>query len=295
MWMGMRILVGLVMVSAACGVDYVSPTDPGQEGSGATTPVPTGTPLISGAWSLPPSTENYVCVRQTVTADTYIKTIIPISPAGTHHFVLMVGDPDGPDGTTNCTSALTKPAIFASGVGAQPLAMPDGVAIHLKPGQQLLLNLHLFNASDATMTGTSGFAIEPSSPVDDAHAAGVVLAGKMLGLTVATGVTTQQGTCTTPTAGTTMFAVAPHMHLLGTHLKAVYGAATLYDADFSFDDQKFVPITPVTTVANGKLDVTCSYTNYTGSPVGFGESTTDEMCFAITFAYPAPAVGTCSH
>ncbi len=292
---GLALGLGLVVTLAACGVDYVAPGGDGtgsSAGSGSDAVAPT--PLIAGDWSLTPDSENYVCVRQTVTEDTYIKKIIPIAPLGTHHFVLMIGDPDGPDGTTSCNSTLSKPAIFASGVGVQPLEMPEGVAIHLKAGQQLLLNLHLFNSSDSPLSGTSGIAIEPSVLVDDAHAAGVVLAGKTLGLTVGAGVTTQQGTCTTPDAGVTMFAIAPHMHLLGTHLTASYNGVTLYDDDYAFDEQQFRPITPTVTTAGGKLTVTCTYTNYSGSIVRFGESTNDEMCFAITFAYPAPAQKTCS-
>ncbi len=284
----MRMVLGLVLV-AACGVDYVAPS----EGSGGSDPE-AATPLISGAWSLNAAQEKYVCVRQMVTEDTYIKTIVPIAPTGTHHFVLMLGDPDGPDGTTDCTSTLTKPAIFASGLGVEPLTMPEGIAVHLVPGQQLLLNLHLFNTSDDVLAGTSGIAMMTSPPVDTAHSAGVVLAGKMAGLSIGQGTVTQEGTCTTPEAGTTMFAVAPHMHLLGTHLKATYGSNILYDRDFAFDDQQFQTMPPVVTTAGGKLDVTCTYENHTGSTVGFGESTNDEMCFAITFAYPAPPSGTCS-
>jgi hypothetical protein len=288
----MRLL--LVVLLAGCGVDYVAPTggddvpvDMGS-GSGSTS----GVPLISGDWSLQPDSENYVCVRKTITEDMFIKTILPIAPPGTHHFVLMVGDPDAPDGTTSCDSSLSKPAIFASGVGVQPLTMPDGIAVHIAAGQQLLLNLHLFNAGDTVLTGTSGIAMETSPPVDAAHSAGVILAGKTLGLTVATGVTTQDATCTT-TAGTTFFAISPHMHLLGTHLTAEYNGATVYDSDYAFDEQQFRPITPVVTTASGKYHVTCTYANYSGQTVKFGESTEDEMCFAITFAYPAPPQKTC--
>jgi len=286
----MRILLGLIVV-AACGVDYVDPTETAPSTGSAMGP--DATPLISGDWSLQPNSENYVCVRQTVTVDSYIKTIVPIAPLGTHHFVLMLGDPSGPDGTTNCNSSLTEPAIFASGVGVEPLTMPDGVAIHLKAGQQLMLNLHLFNASDDPLSGTSGIAVMPSEPVDDAHSAGVVLAGKGLGLQVVTGNSTQEATCTTP-AGMTMFALAPHMHLLGTHLTATYNGVSLYDSDYAFDQQQFRQITPTVTMASGKYHVTCSYTNYTGATVKFGESTEDEMCFAITFAYPAPTQKTCT-
>lgn len=289
----MRIVLAVLLL-AGCGVDYVAPTGsddvPVDQGSGSGSAA--SVPLISGDWTLQPDSENYVCVRKTITEDTYIKTILPIAPPGTHHFVLMVGDPDAPDGITNCDSSLSKPAIFASGVGVQPLSMPDGIAIHIAAGQQLLLNLHLFNAGDTILTGTSGIAIESSPPVDTAHSAGVILAGKTLGLTVAPGVTTQDATCTT-NAGTTFFAISPHMHLLGTHLTATYNGATVLDTDYAFDEQQFRPIAPVATTASGKYHVTCTYANYSGATVKFGESTEDEMCFAITFAYPAPAQKTC--
>ncbi len=255
--------------------------------------------MITGDWQLAPSSEKYVCVRQTVTTDTYISLIEPIAPLGTHHTVLMVSAPDAPDGTVDCQSTLVKPAIYASGVGTQPLQLPTGIAIHLVPGQQLLLNLHLFNATDNMLSGTSGIRVITLDPSAVQHEAGVVLAGKAAGLDVEPGATTQTGTCTT-NAGSTVIAAAPHMHLLGTHLSAVYtppsGApTTLLDQDYSFDQQRYQLMSPMlTTVANGKLTVTCSYFNPTGTPVYFGESTTDEMCFALTMVYPPPPVDECT-
>ena len=281
----------LAILLAACGTDIV--LDGPDAGN---LPNPDGyTKLISGDWTLAPSSEKYVCIRQTVTADMYLKAIRPIAPLGTHHTVLMLGPADKPDGIEDCDSSLIKPAIYASGVGTQPLTMPDGVAVHLKQGDQLLLNLHLFNADDAPLSGTSGMEILDTDPVDAMHQAGVVLVGKSVGLVVPTGTSTQTGTCTTP-AGTTVFAVAPHMHLLGTHMKVAYQGATVIDQDYSFDGQRFdVLAQSIATVASGKLVVDCTYANYTGSTVYFGEHTQDEMCFALTFVYPAPAADQCTH
>ena len=56
----------------------------------------------------------------------WISAIRPVVPVGTHHTVLMVGPVDAPDGTVECESALVKPSIYASGVGTQPLVLPDG-------------------------------------------------------------------------------------------------------------------------------------------------------------------------
>jgi hypothetical protein len=35
--------------------------------------------------------------------------------------------------------------------------------------------------------------------------------------------------------------------------------------------------------------------NTTGNTVYFGESTTNEMCYALAYVYPAPPVPTCTH
>jgi hypothetical protein len=214
--------------------------------------------------------------------------------------VLLLGPPTGPDGTTQCTSELFEPAIYASGVGSGPLVMPDGVAMKLAAGQQLLLNLHLFNSTDNAMTGTSGIQYIPTDASDVENEAGVLLAGKAQGLVVVPGNSTQSGTCTLP-AGETIFAAAPHMHTLGTYFESIYTAGsaaapvTMIDKAYSFDQQQFVPQAPmITTVAGSQLDVTCTYFNPNGYDVYFGESTTDEMCFSLTYMYPPPAQAECT-
>jgi hypothetical protein len=289
----------LALATAACGVDQM----PGDDDGNPLPPADGYTRLIEGSWSLPTSTEasseKYVCVRLTAKTDTYIQSIRPIAPVGTHHTVLMLGAPDGPDGTTDCSSALMKPAIYASGVGTQPLDLPAGVAVHVRPGQQLLLNLHLFNATDTAISGTSGIEILPVEPAAVQHEAGVVLIGKAAGLTVPPNKSTQTGRCTTP-ANVTVFALAPHMHMLGSHMKVSYanadgsGARPLMDQDYSFDEQRFASLAqPLVSGAGGKITVECSYMNPTGQTVYFGESSTQEMCYALTFVYPAPTVEQC--
>nr|HEX4313542.1 hypothetical protein [Kofleriaceae bacterium] len=300
----MRILLAASLaLLAACGTDSAAPGQPdgppiadggGSGSDGFLT-------MISQSWSLQPGEQTYLCVRVTVSSDIYVKSIRPISPLGTHHSVLMLAShPTVPDGTTTCTSMLTDPAIYASGVGTVDLDFPDGVGLHVKAGQQLFLNLHLFNLGEAVLTGTSGIEYLPAEPSEIVHEAGSVLAGKTTGLVVVPGTSSQTGTCTTP-ANETIFAVAPHMHLLGSHMTATYQATgsdapvTVLDTDYSFDDQKFRPVDPeMVTAAGGKYVVTCSYVNSTGSTVYFGESTEDEMCFAMTYVYPALDEATCT-
>ncbi len=295
----MRIFLAFLLTTAACGLDQETPGGDDTATPDAS-PGPDGyTALIGGDWSLAPSTEKYLCVRLTATSDTYIRSIRPVAPAGTHHTVLMLGPPDAPDGTVDCTSALVKPAIYASGVGTEVLDLPPGVAVHVRPGQQMLLNLHLFNATDATMTGRSGIEILPAEPGAVQHEAGVVLIGKAQGLEVPPNQSTQTGRCTTP-AGGTVFAIAPHMHMLGRHMKVSYanadgsGARVLHDLPYSFDEQRFGMLEPqLLTRAGARITVECTYFNPTGQTVYFGESSNQEMCYALAFVHPAPPVQQC--
>jgi hypothetical protein len=290
----MRIALSCLAISLlGCGVDVPTPdapainTDPGYQ------------TLISTPWTLDANSEKYLCLRVTMTQDVWIKTIQPIAPVGTHHGVLMLAaTPTVADGLTECSSMLTDPAIYASGVGTTSLDFPDGVGLHIQAGEQLFLNLHLFNASDSTLSGTSGIEYIAADPMSIVHEAASVLIGAANKASVPVGLgVTLKFECTPP-ADTTIFAVAPHMHLLGTHLNATYtpmggAATTLADLDYSFDDQKFRTITPLVTSPKGKYDVTCTYDNESGSPVAFGESTTQEMCFAMTYVYPPPGASVC--
>lgn len=251
-------------------------------------------PLIEASWSLDEGTESYLCVRKTITEPMWIKSVRPVAPAGTHHTVLMVGPADAADGVTECNSTLAKPAIYASGVGTQTLDLPEGVALHLEPGDQLLLNLHLFNSGSEALTGLAGIEVLPTTEVDEDHIAGVVLTGKGAGLVVPPGASTQTGECTTP-AGLTVFAVAPHMHTRGTHMKVSYMSRVLFDDDYSFDDQRFHVLEPSMSSVNGqKMQIECSYFNETAANIPFGESTSEEMCYALTFVYPRPSVDSCT-
>jgi hypothetical protein len=180
--------------------------------------------------------------------------------------------------------------VFGAGLGTQPVEMPEGVALKLPKGSALLLNLHLFNVSSAPLSGTSGIEIVRADPSEVVQEAEIVLAGKAVGLVVPPGASTQTGACAM-SHDVTLFAVFPHMHQLGAHLKAVAhsgGAATvLVDAPYSFDTQLYYPVAPELPMKAGdSVDVECSYENPGAADVLFGDSSLDEMCFVGLYRYP---------
>lgn len=248
--------------------------------------------LVSGEWTLGPGTETYRCVRLTVNEDMYISEFRAIAPLGTHHTVLTVGDPSGSDGITSCNAGTNADAmIFGSGVGTNPIAFPEGVAMKIEAGQQLLLNLHLFNVADSQLEGISGTEIITIPETEVEQVAEVILMGKTVTLQVPPNESTQIGRCVM-NGDVSIFAFSPHMHQMGTHMKIVAkpssGDVTLHDDTYDFYEQKvFLAQPPVALAAGEEIEIHCGYDNTTGQTIYFGDSSTQEMCFAGVYRYPA--------
>jgi hypothetical protein len=247
--------------------------------------------LLEGAWEIPAGTETYKCVYKTVAEDLYVHAFEAIIPLGTHHTVLTVGAPSHTDGVYDCNAGTNMNAqIHGSGVGTNPIEFPAGVAVKIEAGQQLLLNLHLFNFSDGALGGTSGTRIQMMAAADVVHEAESILMGKVATLVVPPGESTQVGTCLM-NGDVTIFGMQPHMHQLGSHMKVVAessatGDVVVWDAPYSFDEQIVSLVGPVEMETGDAIRVHCSYNNTTGSTVTFGDSSFDEMCFAGVYRYP---------
>lgn len=287
-------------LSAACG-DDATPTVDAPPGVGPDAPpgggpdAAMGTRFITSAYTIAAGSEKYQCERLTVATDTYIQQITPVNDTGTHHETFNIDPSPAADGTSACGPLENEwQPLFASGVGSGTIAMPAGVALKIPAGSQVVLNLHLFNTDDAEVSGEAGLDVVLIDAASVQQEAEVVLAGVVPQTPpsppIATGVQTRTGTCRM-TGATNIVAIFPHMHQLGTHLKmdTVIGGTTTtaYDQDYSFTDQRFhIFPTPIAMGSNDALNVTCTYNNTTGGSVNFGDSSNEEMCFAIAWRYP---------
>jgi hypothetical protein len=277
----------------------------GGEGSGVDAPpgnidsaIPTGwTSLIEGDWTLPVGQpDTYYCVYATVPRDMYIKAFRPLIPVGTHHTVLTLYSGASPaDGTHLCSVGTNgQSMIYGSGVGSPDFVFPQGVGLHLKAGQRLLLNLHLYNASDEPISGRSGTLVQEAMPGEIQNFAEIVLAGPTLTLQVPTGVSTQSGSCDLSQVTNEpiqVFSLSQHMHKTGTHMRSVITRGqqeiVLQDIDYDFEQQTFQLVNPhVTLQPTDRLTTYCSFNN-PGAAKSFGDSSDDEMCFTDLFYYPA--------
>jgi hypothetical protein len=255
-------------------------------------------PLVEGAWELPAGEEGYRCARLTATTDIFIKEFQPIAPPGTHHTLLSVSEaPTAPDGVAVCSAGDNgHTTLLGSGVGMSYSAgpLPDGVAYKISKGAQLNLNLHLFNVTDAVLKGVSGTNIRTTDGGSVRQLAETILAGPV-SLAIPQGRSTSKGRCTIK-SDTTVFAVSPHMHQLGVHMRAVASRAAgmpvvLYDGPYDFYEQRQFPADQLALKAGDTLDVECTYQNDGDRAVMFGESSLDEMCFLGLYRYPIAGEG----
>jgi hypothetical protein len=205
-----------------------------------------------------------------------------------------------PDGISKCSAATNgRSMIYGTGVGTPEMELPTGVAIKLKPGQRIINNLHLFNATDQVISGTSGTLYKPYQGTPD-HLAEIVLTGPInFTLDNSDSQTTQMlpasGACTISNIAKEpifVFAMNAHMHQRGRHLTSTLvrnGQETvLFDSAYDFDNQVYTLKDPFIELRPGDvLRSKCLFEMAPGEVTGFGDSSTEEMCFTDIFYFPA--------
>ncbi|HET6336685.1 MAG TPA: hypothetical protein VFG30_25855 [Polyangiales bacterium] len=293
--------------TAAMPAGGSTPTSTGLTGStspvgagGAAAPGVDFAELLAADWELAPGTEQYVCVRKSVDTTVFIGAWRGMSPLGTHHVALTTSaEPDGePDGVSACdVSTLGTQNIYGSGVGTREKLLPPGVAMKLEQGSQLLLNLHLFNATDKPLRGRSGAMMKPIDESDVRVVADGVVAGPTK-LTVPPGRSTSRGMCTFDREAT-IFGIMPHMHQTGVSMQVIAhttskGDVVLFDGPYNFDDQVTYPIDMLQFKAGDTVEVACTYENTTGNTLHWGGSSNDEMCNAGLGRIPAGGPSICN-
>jgi hypothetical protein len=277
-------LLGVTVMVAACGG----------------TDEPRGTQEIIGRdWTVPAGSELYKCIGIQVDQDMYISEFATSGPVGEHHTVLTVADQLGGLGGTQLGEhdcdvlTLDLQMLFASGVGTDKLAMPDGVALPVKAGQYLHLNLHLFNTSDAPISGHSGVEATLVDPVGPDKQAEMIFTGTF-NIDIPAGQTMTIGGGCTFQRDATLFTYWPHMHQYATHQKLTLTqggvARSLHDEAFDFNEQTNYALTPTIAVhAGDSIRTDCTYTNTGTANLVWGDSSTAEMCFTGIYRYPKQA------
>lgn len=251
--------------------------------------------LMEADWELAPGTEGYRCMTLTLPEDVYIVAFAPQSPFGTHHATFGVSaTANGPDQVVACgVGSVGERRLQGSGAGSEPSELPPGVAMVLHRGEQVMMNLHLFNVSEERLRGRSGMWVKTASAGEVEFEAETVLAGP-LSLEIPVGRSTQTGGCTLR-SDATLYAAAPHMHQTGVHLRATVttagGEVEVFDGDYDFNHQLYHDIDDVALHAGDHVTVECTYENDRDRALHWGDSSLDEMCFLSLSLYPAIGYG----
>ena len=261
--------VTLAIVLGACGSSGSG--EPGPDAGGG------WQPLIAKGWTLSPGGEKTSDIQlERLEHEVVIGGIRPLAPTGTHHTLLF----RGANGTN---------AIYASGVGTNELMFPPGKAMRIPAGTLLGLQLHIYNTTDATLTGKSGIEILEIDPATVTDEVDMFLPGPQNISIPPNQPATLRGTCTVKTPYQ-LFALFPHMHQLGTHLKTTLTIGgverVINDAPYDFEHQGVLSFEPIQMNAGDKITTECTWMNTTSQTVTYGESSTTEMCYSILYRFP---------
>lgn len=274
----------LCLVLVGCGTD-------------GTADDPNVVDMASTTYTLQPGQEKYFCYTMRLPADrdVAIKKITPTYGAGTHHILFAQTFATEPDGFSECAVLFKQTwlPLYAGGLDSGPVEMPDGVGFStLERGQQVIMQLHLQNATDQVISAQTSLRIELIDKTPEMIEAGIYgMDNRIIDLPPNTAEKTISMDCT-PDHDLSVFAVLGHMHKRGSMLDVsrgqTAGADMLYQETWNFEEQ---PVTPTTFQVNSgdTLHLRCTHENNTAATVKYGESSDDEMCSIVLYYAPAPS------
>ncbi len=220
------------------------------------------------------------------------------NPQLIHHW-LVYQSSTGVDGTHRDVTGThpNDPLVLNWEPGGNPPPMPEGVGLELAPaGGMYQLEIHYFNTAGPPVLDRSGVRVCYTKTQQPSTAGQTWLGTEWISIAPnATG--SASGRCTPRNPRREdihIIAATPHMHRLGTRMRTVIhraggGTDVVVDSPFSFTDQRTYQMDTVVRPGD-TLTTTCSYANPAPRFVGYGGSTTDEMCYNHVIAYPVGAL-----
>jgi hypothetical protein len=221
--------------------------------------------------------------------------------AGLHHTNVLAVKTAVADGEEPCfgfpddlmTNALTAQPrqLFGSSsqVSQQVIELPEGVAVRLEPGQQLMFNYHYINLGTAALSPEvrlNLYAVPESSVRHPATA--WILANTDIHIPPRQGATLTTE-CRFPFE-VQLVSLAPHMHSLGSRLRAEWlggpRSGELLFETTRWDDPSAAIFDPLLLFPVGQgIKFTCEWSaNTREHEITFGERYEDEMCIVFGYA-----------
>jgi hypothetical protein len=284
---------------AGCSSSSDSGATPG------TTTVTAGISKTAAGWdfqtpefTLDPGQEKYLCYAVDTPFDMKIASFASDANKVIHHFMLSQTTAPEPDGLSECDVLfkLTWAPMYIATTAATVIKMPDGAAKVVAKGGQMVLQLHLLNTSTKTQTSNTRIHMT-ASDLENPTPVGIFALGTTDVHLPASQQTTLESNCTLK-HDVHLFAMLPHMHFLGKRMEIDLGAdkdhlTSAYVRDpYDFNDQYTDTLDQVLK-AGTATRVRCTFQNDTDKSVTFGESSYNEMCFAVGFEVGADGLDGC--
>lgn len=244
--------------------------------------------LQTSDFSLDPGQERFLCYAVTTPEDMAIGRFESDAHPFIHHFLFATALLPEQDGMTEC-DVLFKPTwspMFIATTASADISMPAGAAKLVDKNTQLVLQLHLLNASSKPVTGSAEIRMH-ASHVANPEPVGIFAFGTTNIHLPPHQVTTVEGLCTVGSEAR-LFSMMPHMHYLGRRLEIDLGPdddhlqSAFVSDPYDFNDQQIQPF-DMTIAAGTHSRIRCTYDNTRDKTISFGESSLTEMCFGIGF------------
>jgi hypothetical protein len=210
-----------------------------------------------------------------------------------HHWLLYQSVTQQTNGASaDCLGTHLDAALIAGWApGATPWFLPAHVGIDLGPN--FILEIHYNNPGGPATPDASGVRMCTTTDTRP-ETASVSWLGADFFPAIPPGAEAHEtkARCTPQTNQPIhVLRTWPHMHLLGRRMRATLhraggGSVTYHDEVFDFNYQIQYD-TPIVLNPGDSIETTCVFRNQTGNYVGFGQDTTQEMCYNFTVAYPA--------
>ena len=289
----MAAILATMLITAACGTAATEAPPPPTEGM----------QLAVGPYSVPSGKEDYYCYSKKLTAADkgFIVRFEPLTSKSVHHLAVFKVFGKEQEGFYPCP-AVTKQSwvpLYSGGRSTAGIELPAGAGSQIDPGDQLLVHVHLLNASEAEVTEQLYVNLHYAPKGAELTPAGIFAMGTQR-VHIPDGARdfklSKNCNVLKPLD---VFAVFPHMHKYATRFQLEYGptspadSSVIYKLDpWNFGDQPMDPL-KLSVKKGDYLRVTCSFDNTSGHEPFYGESADNEMCYGILFYTPFDQIDGC--
>jgi hypothetical protein len=273
-----------------------------------------------GPVTVGPGVESTQCIRKRLPTDRAIRVgqiENNLGLASHHMIVYRLADGDETDAPEDClpfVDVLDPEAgapLAVTQKAEETIALPQGVAFTLEPGQLIRIELHYINATEEPqeLRASSTFIELPEDEFEQ-EADFLFIGSPDINLPAAPDLPEQPDPVTlgpvslpipAELTGINVFAITGHQHQWGTDVQVSLatdpeepGDPIYAPENFQWDEPETIYHDPPIQVPEGaSFNFSCTWENKSESQVGFGESVDDEMCFFWAYYYPSQGAKIC--